>query len=418
MSHSEPGNDDAGRLSRWSARLRAWLHGLPNLPFFLGVMIGFAGCAFAGRVVSGAPMFEKFVRFFAPIQPGRYFYPTASQLAAHVRHHTPPGKIPVIVGGASYFRGTGQNPTDVWTLELQRKLGDRYVVFNFAIDQAPITAFAAVAFTIIAQEYPDALYVANGNPMSGAPWDGGDVYGYVFWDAYYKGLLPTSIADAPRIREFARKQRANAETLETHLGKWIDRFAYACDLWTWISYKYLFTVWADEHWRDPWLPRRHQVDGNDPNIRQTQLAIRRDEKYIRHSEEHGRNASRDRFKKQRDGTWVPDERAWSGLAEEWKNLFPDELRPRCIVVFLRGNPYFMQTLTAEERARTELQYALGQRNLEGAGYRVVQFQADELTPDDFYDGGHFVHSGGVKIAEKIAQHIVRRDEGRGSRVER
>lgn len=412
MSHSEPAAAvSPHRLERWSDRLRAALQRLPSLPFLLGVILGFLGCAMAGRMVSERPMFERFGRFFAPIQPQRFFYPTASQLVAHIRHHTPPGKIPVIVGGASYFRGTGQNPDEVWTIELQRRLGDRYVVFNFAIDQAPITAFAAVAFEIIAREFPNALYVSNGNPLSGAPWDGGDIYGYVFWDAYYKQLLPDSVGRSERIRTFAREQRRNPDTLEMHLRTWIDQFAYACDLWTYVAYNHLFTVWTDEHWRDPHLPRRVQVEGSDPNIRQNQLAMRQNADYIRHSEEHGRNASRDRFEQRKDGTWQPDTKAWDHLAEEWRNLFPAELRPRCFVVFLRGNPFFMQTLTDEDRARTELQYQLGQRNLEQEGYRVVQLRAADFTADDFLDGGHYVASGGVKIAAAVADRIktVNRD---------
>ncbi len=407
MSHSEA-KTLAGaphRWETWTSRLRAATRCLPNAPFFIGVLLGFVACALAGRIVSQRPMFERFVRFFAAIQPQRMFYPTASQLAAHIRHHTPAGKIPVIVGGASYFRGTGQNPTDVWTLELQRRLGERYVVFNFAIDQAPVTGFAAVAFEIIADEFPTALYVANANPLSGAPWDGGDIYGYVFWDAYYKRLLPRSISASPRIHQFGRDQRRDPALLELHLGKWIDQFAYACDLWTYVGYKYLFTVWANEHWPDPYLPRRFQTDGNDPNIRQTQLRLREDAGYVRHSEEHGRNASRDRFTQLPDGTWKPDTGAWAHLAEEWRNLFPSELRGRCLMVFLRGNPFFMQSLSTEDRARTELQYELGQRNLEGEGYRVVQLRAEDFTPDDFLDGGHYVASGGNKIAEAVARKI-------------
>jgi hypothetical protein len=407
MSHSEPAESPPRHpLERWTRHTSEAIRALPALPFFFGIAFGFVACAVAGRIVSGRPMFEHFVRFHAAIQPQRFFYPTASQLVAHVRHHTPAGKIPVIVGGASYFRGTGQNPSEVWTLELQRQLGDRYVVFNFAIDQAPITAFAAVAFEILAREYPEAIYVANGNPKSGAPWDGGDIYGYLFWDAYYKGLLPSSIAESDRIRDFARAERGTRAGLERHLGAWCDQFAYACDLWTYVGYKYLFTVWADEHWRDPHRPRRLQVDGNDPHIRETQLRLRTDANYLNHTLDSSRKASRDLFQLGADGGWRQNIEAWNHLAEEWRNLFPAELRPRCYVVFLRGNPHFQQMLTEEERARTEIQYELGQRNLDGEGYHVVQLRPEDFTADDFLDGGHYVASGGAKIAKAVAEKIV------------
>jgi hypothetical protein len=257
----------------------------------------------------------------------------------------------------------------------------------------------------LAAEYPEAIYVADGDPKSGAPWDGGDVYGYLFWDAYYKDLLPASITADPKIRALARERRSSATDRELHLGKWIDAFTYACDLWTYIGHRYVFTVWANEHARDPHRPRRHQVDGNDPGIRETQLRLRTDVPYLQHSEQHSRHSSQARFIPKPDGTWKLDTAAWDHLAEEWRNLFPAELRGRCFVVFLRGNPHFMQSLTPEERARTELQYEVGQRNLEGEGYRVVQLRAQDFTPDDYLDGGHLVASGGAKVAQAVAARI-------------
>jgi hypothetical protein len=118
--------------------------------------------------------------------------------------------------------------------------------------------------------------------------------------------------------------------------------------------------------------------------------------------------SRDLFRQEADGTWRPRTEAWNHLAEEWRNLFPAELRARCFVVFLRGNPYIMEKLTPEERARTETQYQIGQRNLEGEGYRVVQLRAEDFTADDFLDGGHYVASGGAKIAQAVAAEVTRR----------
>lgn len=393
-------------MERVTTRFRTAVRGLPSLAFFLGIGFGFAGCIVAGRIVSQRPVFENFVRFFEPIQPQRFFYPTISQLCAQVRQAAAGGRTPVIVGGASYFRGTGQNPDELWTLELQRLLGVRYVVVNLAIDQAEITSFAGVVFKVLAREFPEALYVANGDALSGASWDGGDVYGYLFWDAFYKGLLPASVADKGNLREFARGQRRDPAKLEMHLGKWIDARVYACDLWTYIGYKHFFTVWSDGQASTPFAARRRARESIDPNIRQAQLAVRRDAAYTQHSENFGKNQSRARFIEKPPGTWQPDVQAWNHLAEEWRELFPPELRPRCFVVLLRGNPYFMQTLTPEERRRTELQYQLGQRNLEQEGYRVVQLRPEEFDADDFLDGGHYVASGGKKIARAVAGQIA------------
>lgn len=388
MSHSDPSPPGSPRLlDRWTQRVRRSILALPALPFFVGIALGFGACAVAGRIVSRQPMFENFVRFFSPIQPQRYFYPTASQLVAHVRHTVKPDQTLVLIGGASYFRGTGQNPRELWSLELQRQLGPRYAVVNFAIDQADITAFSAVVFEVLAREYPTMIYVANGNTTSAAPVDGGGDYRYLFWDAYYKGLLPPSVAGSPAVRDLRRAELRDPAALEVHLGQWLDQFAYACDLWTYLGYTRFFTVWADEHRFSPFRPRHLEHEGDDPDIAVSQANIRKDAAYIQHSETFAKNASRNGHVRTPGGKWEVDTLAWSRLGDEFRMMFPAELRPRCFVVLLRANPFFMQTLTDEERGRTETIYRLAQQAYEREGYQVVQLHAQDFTADDYLDGG-------------------------------
>lgn len=406
MSHSESSSSARPRLlDRCTHALRAAIFALPAWPFFLGLVLSFVACALAGRIVSERPLFENFVRFFAPIQPQRYFYPTASQLVAHIRHTVPPSKTLVLVGGASYFRGTGQNPGELWTLELQRRLGSRYAVVNFATDQADLTSFAAVAFEILAREYPKMVYVANGNVASAVPLDGGPSYRYVFWDAYYKGLLPPALADSPAVRDLRWKQLRDPAALEVHLGAWLDQFAYACDLWTYLGYKHAFTVWTDEHRFAPFQARRHEREGDDPNLALYQANTRRDAAYIKHSEEFAKNAAKTGLLQTAQDNGKPNPRVWTRFGEELQTMFPAELRPKCLVVLLRGNPFFMQTLTDEERRRTELIYQLGQEAYQRAGYQVVSLRAEDFNADDFIDGGHLMASGGAKVAKAVATHL-------------
>ncbi len=378
---------------------------LPAWPFFAGVALGFLGCAIAGRLVSQRTLFHSFLRFHHSIELGDYFYPTASQLIAQVRNTLPPGKTPVIIGGASYLRGTGQNASELWSSELQRLLGEKYVVYNFAVDQADVTSFAAVVFEALAHEYPNLIYVANGSPLAGAPWDGGEIYNYLFWDAYYKGLLPPSITDSERMRSFARAQRRKPGQRELHLGQWLDQFTYACDWWTYVGHEFFFSVWSDAHAHRPLRPRREDRDDEVADYPEQQLRLRTDAAYAQHSETHGRGASRVGFTFAADGTSRPDPAFWDHVAGEWHDLFPAELRGRCFIVFLRGNPHFMQTFSADDRRRTELQYEIGQQMLEREGYRVVQLSAGEFTADDYLDGGHLMPSGGFKVARAVAVKI-------------
>ena len=409
MSHSEPPAAAAPAshrsLDRWTRWVRAAIRALPAWPFFLGLVLAFAACSFAGRVVSERPPFENFVRFFAPIQPQRYFHPTASQLIAHVRQTVPASKTLVLVGGASNFRGTGQNPGELWTLELQRQLGPRYAVVNFATDQADLTAFAGVVFSILAREYPKILYVANGNVASAAPVDGGADYRYLFWDAYYKGLLPPSVADAPAVHALRRQHLRDPAALAVHAGRWLDQAAYACDLWTWLGYRNVFTVWTDAHRDAPFAPRRLAREADDPGLRESQQALRRDAAYVAHSEQHARTFARTRLMPDKSGNWIPHPTHWTRFAEECRAMFPEDLRPKCLVVLLRANPFFMQSLTPAERRRTDQIYQLGQDTYEQAGYQVLALRPEEFTADDYLDGGHFLASGGAKVARAVALHL-------------
>src|SRR5204862_2307843 len=128
-------------------------------------------------------------------------------------------------------------------------------------------------------------------------------YQYLFWDAYYKGLLPPSLSDSKNIRDLRRAQRREKAGLELHLGKWIDQYPSACDLWTYVGYKYFFTVWSDAHAHEPFRARHIDREGADPNIRQAQLNTRKDQEYVRHSETFAKNRSRDRFVQNATGQW-------------------------------------------------------------------------------------------------------------------
>jgi hypothetical protein len=390
----------------------AWLRAiasLPAWPLLGGVVLGFGLCSLAGRIASERDMFENFVRFNGPTSPSYLFYPTASELVSHVRHTVQRNKCLVLVGGASYFRGTGQNPGNLWTLELQRQLGDEYAVVNYAMDQSGVTSFAGVAFQILAREYPRIAYVSNANPVVADPVDGGDVYRYVFWDAYYKGLLDLPSPWSDGVRELARAERKSPAGLELHMGKLIDQFSYSCDLWTYIGYRYFFTVWSDGVAQSVTQARGSFVERPDLNLAQTQEARRHDQDYVRRYEGLNRDFAKKGFVQDKDGRWKLDAPAFDLISQLSVSMFPDRLKSKCFLVLVRTNPYFMQTLTADDWKRHETIYRLGQQAFERAGYRVVQLPDADFTPDDYYDGGHYMASGGRKVAKAVAASIKEAD---------
>jgi len=383
---------------------------LPAWPLLAGVALGFGLCCVAGRVVSGRAMFENFTRFYRPISPTSLFYPTASEIVSYVERTVPRNKYLVVVGGASYFRGAGQNPDELWTLELQRLLGDDYAVVNFAMDSGGVTSFAGVAFQVLAREYPRIAFVTNASPVVVDVVDGGEIYRYLFWDAYYKGLLPLPSPWSDGAKELARGERKDPAGLEMHLGKWTDQFSYACDLWTYVGYKYFFTVWSDFFPQTMTVARREYVDPFDATLAQKQQAFRHDQDYVKRYEDLNKDFATKGFIQDKDGQWKLDPPAFDLISRLSVSMFPDELKPKCYLVLIRFNPYFMKTFTDDDWRRHETMYRQGQEAFERAGYRVVQLPDADFTPDDFYDGGHYMASGGRKVAKAVADRIKNADQ--------
>ena len=155
---------------------------LTPAPFFVGLLAGLLACSLAGRIAAVSTSFHDFDRFFRAIQPQTQFYPTMSELIATARRKARPEQTLVIIGSSSILRGTGQNPDELWSLELQHLLGEEFAVLNYAIDQAAMTAFGAAAFRALRPLYPSIIFVALADPWGSSPIDGHDPYRYVFWD--------------------------------------------------------------------------------------------------------------------------------------------------------------------------------------------------------------------------------------------
>jgi hypothetical protein len=377
-----------------SGRLRVSF--LPAAPFFAGVVAGFVACCILGRVAASHFVFADFERFFKPIQPQTFFYPTASELLSHVRHTVPKDKTLVLVGGASYFRGYGQNRDDLWTLDLQRRLGPGHAVVNFAIDAAAPTDFAGAMYQVLWNRYPKVDYVANIGPTEAPTPDGGPAYRYVFWDAYYKGLLPAVVSASPAVRKTKADEMKTSDGEELHLGKWLDAWTYSCDLWTYVGYHWLFTVWSWDGTKEtPFKARKDYHEAYETQF----LRVQREFRDLKDYDENSENSAR------LSAHHILSPAEWADTRRRWNLMFPPALRARCFLVLVRGNPYFMRILTAAEHQSLEDKMRTGAEIMEELGYSPIQFPTSEFTQDDFLDGGHFVASGGRKVARGVEAAI-------------
>ena len=104
--------------------------------FFIGIAIGLLVCSLAGRDIAKKNFYHNFQRFHRFISPAALFYPTTSQMMAIAESSSTPDQTIVVIGGNSIFNGLGQNAEDLWTVHLQKILGKKFAVFNFAMPAA------------------------------------------------------------------------------------------------------------------------------------------------------------------------------------------------------------------------------------------------------------------------------------------
>jgi hypothetical protein len=365
--------------------------------YLIGTLIGVLICAGAGRIASSHGSFRNFSRFFILIQPQDSFFPTLSQLIATAKSLATPDKTLVLVGSSSIFRGTGQNPDDLWTLDLQKRLGKEYVVLKYAIDQANIASFAGVAFRALRDIYPKILYVSLADIRGASAIDGDPPYQYLFWDSYYKGLLRLT-PEETSAAQTARRAELGSEGIEEQVGGLLDGILYFKDLWTYIGYNYIFTVWNIHTTESPFAARSSYADTPDPNLNQRQMDQSADEKAVAASSErmahlvHAMEGDR--------------ERGWPHLTQSYADAYPQQWRPHILLVMLRNNPDYLARMSPDTQMAYETMVTGQDETLRNLGYATVDVGADWVA-DDFMDIGHLSSRGGRKLAAAIAPEILK-----------
>lgn len=375
------------------------LRRLAEMPVVVGFLCGLLLCSLLGRLASHHAAFQDFRRIFPMIAPESSFNPTLSALVETVRSVAPRDRIPVIIGGHSVFRGVGQNVDELWTSELQRLLGDRYAVVNLAMNGANFSSFAAVAFRVLQADYPRILYVAGTAPLDPGDIDGQWIYRYVFWDGFYKARYAVSEIEARLIGEKIRADLMTKAGLEMHLGQMLDGLMYFNDLWNYVGYHYLFTVWTDLSSGSMFQRRNAYVD---PVLALDQ--IRADgfanAEFIAENLELMRAFSRQGFSWEA-GRLVPIEAVWAPVPERFRQILSDDLRRRAAVVLNFECAAMLAMLSPEEQESYVAVMDGAAALIESAGYRVAVVGRDFVEADCF-DRIHLSASGGRAMAALLS----------------
>lgn len=369
-----------------------------------GVVAGFLGCCFVGRLTAGINILQDFVRLHPFLEHETSYYPTASQLAATARAQCPPmaNKTLVIVGGNSVFNGAGQRASELWSRALQDELGDGYHVINFSAPGAGVVDSGGVVFEMLFREYPRALFVTNTEPGYYPPADR-SAYSYLFWDAHYKGLL---LDDPHRAARLAREADTD-DWREFKLGRQMNGVCFFNDLWTGVAYRNFSTVWTSwlkdrsfqarqrlPDWYDQRLARKPDKRGFEEMLPEQLEALRR-----------RKSITAERFQQSADGRWVQTEASLQQEREQIAALLPDPLQRRSLVVFTPFNPWFIERLTDDEKTRLETSARNASELFGKAGWHVLSTLDKDFEPAGFGDTVHLKPAGGRHLAHLVATAI-------------
>lgn len=370
--------------------------------FVGGIILGFAICCVAGFLISQRAGFINFARIFEPIMPITQYYPNPEELLVTIEKNMTPDQILVLIGGNSIFRGDGQNLEELWSLKLQELLGDKFKVLNFATAGAGMTSFGGVIFRILQEKYPKIIFVSTtAHPFQEQMIDGGDLYGYLFWDAYYKGYLKPDPAEKEIINKIRKMQLSTAKGIEKQLFSLLNSVFYYRNLWNWVGYNHFFTVWTDVFAKTPFKPRRDVVESSTDY--QLHKKAREKESYFQIELTQMSNI-------------ISQSVDWSSTNPELKQIYLSEAsriydtnfssryRSKILCVIMGYNPRHIAALPEKQQQAYDLLLNQSVSVLKDLNFNAISI-GKNLTPDDYLDGGHLIAEGGNKLAIEVSEEI-------------
>ncbi len=381
--------------------------------FLAGLAAGLVLCSVVGRTVSHRGYHTAFTRFHQVISPEAQYYPTLGEMCGIVRMRCRPDQVLVIVGGNSVFNGVGQPAEKMWTVELQRRLGDRYVVLNFAFRGALCTDGGAVVAEVLRREYPHQVYVANALPFGLPVPYGQDPYRYVYWEALHLGRLEDF---GPRNEQLAWLEGTEytwGQRFELWSRDWLDGALRFRDLWNWVGYEYLFTIQTPitPHLPEAIWARKRFLD-KEPDFETMPFGDKYRPGNLEAEMNIVRGFSESYYLKDKRGEWRLRPSIRMRFEEVAEAAFPDDLKGRTLIMLSRNNPYYVKQLSRDEALRDAAAYRDAV-----AEWRKVGCDSSDYASDydvaDFGDRTHLSASGGRKLAEQVAARILEISRKRG-----
>ena len=381
--------------------------------FLAGLVGGLILCSALARFVSHRGYHDDFTRFHQSLSPEAQYYPTLDEMCGIVRPRCRPDQVLVIVGGNSVFNGVGQPAEKMWTVELQRRLGDGFVVLNFAFRGALPTDGGAVVAEVLRKEYPRQVYVANTVPFSLPVPYGQEPYNYLFWEASHWGRLEGFPPRDELVAEYLDREFTWGQRFDVWSRDWLDGALRFRDLWNWVGYEYLFTI---QNPISPNLPQavwaRRRFADIEPDFESIPVGERFRPEYRAAEMKIVRGFSDSYYFRERSGQWHLKPAIRSGFERVAKAAFPDDLKGRTLIMLSRNNPYYVRLLPADDLMRENAAYRDAAQAWRNAGYESTDYGSD-YEASDYGDRTHLSASGGRRLANKVADKVLEISRKRG-----
>jgi hypothetical protein len=373
--------------------------------FLLGLAAGLLAGVLAGHWAARNHAHPAFVRFAPRISPEGNYYPTLDEMRAVVRARVAAGQVPVIVGGNSVFQGVGQPADRIWTLELQRLLGPRFVVVNLALRGSSIVDGGAVVAESLQGEFPGLVYVANTAPWTNPHPAGLEPYTYLADEARARGLLEAMPARDALVAGLRRSSLPLAARLERVAVAHADRWLRFRDLWNWVGFNLFFTIPSPLTPSGPVATAaRGRLPDEEPDFETMPAEVRMPPFADAQEMAITRAFSQSAVEPDGAGGW----RLRPGVAEQFRAIagaaLPPSMRRRTLVVLSRNSPVFRNRLTAEEQTRDDFAFASSLAAWREAGYHAAEYGRD-FAPADYGDRTHLSARGGRRLAAALAPEV-------------
>ena len=367
-----------------------------------GVVIAFAGCCLAGRVLAGINSLHGFQRFYPGIDYLTLYYPTVSQVEALAREALRPDKVAVVLGGNSILQGGGQGSVNLWSKHLQRLLGDDFRVLNLAQPGAGTFEFGSLAAEMLLRDHPRLIFVTDTWPVPWSPVGGPDgraPWRYFYWQARARGLLTDQPERDAALRRLESERGEDFRELRRRCE--LDARLSFHDLWNAVTYRCVSTVWCPLLAASWTRPRR---DCPDPSLDPPPAT----ERQLEAASQGHVPVMRNNAAAARAFFLAPDRERGRAPASPLPRLTREglcpSLRGRTLLLITRDCPYYERQLTTEEKEWYYRSFAATADLYGRAGVRAVAVGRG-LAARHYTDSVHLTAEGGRRLAAEVAPLI-------------